>query len=111
MSARGLGKIGEFAELALHVVADLGRIDEERRPARRRHDGEGERDRRVLDVAAPDIEQPGDGIEQGEEHGVGLLRREQRLHVADLLVRAAPGIFETMRHDLRPTRASAGPAR
>lgn len=51
-------------------------------------------------MSPPDIEQPGDGIEQGEEHGVRLLLLEQRLHVADLVLGASPGEFQTMRHDL-----------
>ena len=59
---------------------------------------------RVLDVAAPDVEQPGDGIEHGEKDGVGLLGRERGLHVADLFLRRAPGIFDAVGNDRRRGR-------
>ena len=95
-----LGEIDQLAQFALDVVADFGRIDEQGRAPRGRHDGEGERDRRVLEIAAPDIEQPGDRIEQGQKHGVDIALLEVRLHVADLVEGAAPGIFDAVRHDL-----------
>ena len=95
-----LGEIKHFAQRPLDVVADLGGIDVERRLPARRYDGESKRDRRMPDVAAPNVEQPGDRIEHGEQHGVDVLVLEPRLHVADLVLRALARIFEPMRHDL-----------
>ena len=82
-----LGDIGERFQPIADRVADLGRVDEQCRTARRRHDGEGERHGRVLDVAAANIEQPADGIRRGEQHGVLLVLGQRRLHVGDLLGR------------------------
>ena len=46
--------------MAPHIVAELGWVDEQRRLAARRDQGEGERERGVGDIAAADVEQPGD---------------------------------------------------
>ena len=69
-----------------------------------RDDGVSERERRVPDVAAADVEQPGDGIEQGDEDGVGLLLLQDLLHLADLVLGAAPGELQPMRHHGRGRR-------
>ena len=99
-----LGEIEKLAQAAFDVVADLGGIDVERRLAARRHDGESERDRRMPDVATPDVEQPGDRIQHGQQHGVDVLVLQQRLHVADLVVCALARIFDPVRHDFRRRR-------
>ena len=108
---RGLGDIEQTrASSPLHIVADLGGVDEQSRPTARRHDGVSERDGRVSDIAAADVEQPGDRIQHGEQHGVDFLVLEQRLHVADLvLVRFAPHIRARAARSAR-SRPSAAPA-
>ena len=100
------------ARWPLHVVADLGRIDEQRRPcpvagtmAKASATGVW------LDVAAADIEQPSDRIEHGQQDGVDLRPRfERACNVADLVLGAAPGEFDPVRHHRRGGRARAGPA-
>ena len=83
--------------MTTHIVADLGGIDEQRGLAARGHQGKGERERRVADVGAADVEQPGDGIEQGEEHRIGLVALQVSCTSAIFLSGAPPGKFETMR--------------
>ena len=88
-------KLGGVLEMPPHVAADLGGIDEQRRLAARRHQGEGERERRVADVAAANVEQPGDGIEQRQRTASAFSR---------LRVSCSSAIFSFA---LRP--ASSGP--
>ena len=65
----------------------------------------------MSDVAAADVEQPGDRIQHGQQHGVDVLVLQQRLHVADLVVwRSCPHIRPRAARSPPPT-ASAGPAR
>src|SRR5262245_62851576 len=45
-----------------HVVRLLTAVDEQRRTALARDDGERERQRRVRDIGAADVEGPGDGV-------------------------------------------------
>src|SRR5665809_117317 len=101
LQRRRLGNVGELIEHAAQIAADLGRIDEQGRAPLRRHDGESERHGCVTDVAAADVEQPGDGIEHGQQHRVGLLVLQEGLHLADLVLGAAPGEFARVRRDGR----------
>ena len=82
-------KLGGVLEMPPHIAADLGGVDEQRRLAARRHQGKGERERGMADVAAADVEQPGDGIEQRQQDRVGLLAPQGVLQLGDLLLRAS----------------------
>jgi hypothetical protein len=57
-----LAYIGEAFETVAYIVRELATVDKERGPARLRNDGEGERQRRVGDVRAADVEGPGNGM-------------------------------------------------
>src|SRR5215471_17790221 len=49
-----------FLQMAAHIVAGLGGIDEQSGPAPRGDEGKGKRERRMVDIGAADVEQPGD---------------------------------------------------
>ena len=53
----------------------------------------------MVDVAAANVEQPGDGIEQRQQDRVDLVPLERHLHVADFVFRAHPGEFDPVAHD------------
>ena len=62
-----LAYIGEAFETVTYIVRELATVDKERGPSRLRNDGEGERQRRVGDVRAADVEGPGDGMGIGDD--------------------------------------------
>ena len=55
---RGLAHVGKLLERVAHGVGELAAVDIERRTAVLRHDREGERQGRVRDVGAADVEGP-----------------------------------------------------
>src|SRR5690554_3210088 len=60
---------------------------------------EGKRKRRVGHVTAPDIQQPGDGIRLGEDHGVGPHLPQLGGNLPALFYRCATGEAQGMRMD------------
>ena len=68
----GCAHIGKLLEPMAHVVRELAAVDEQRRAALARDDGEGERQRRVRDIGAADVEGPGDRVRIGDDQRVGL---------------------------------------
>ena len=54
-----------------HGVVELAAVDIERRPALARDEREGERQRRMRDVGAADVERPGDVLRIGHHQRVG----------------------------------------
>ena len=52
--------------------ADLARVREEGRCAILVEDGEGERERRIRHIPAPNVEQPGDALRRRQDRGVGI---------------------------------------
>ena len=80
-------KLSRLFQMATHIVPELGGIDEQCWLAARRDQGEGKRERGVGDIAAADVEQPRDRIEQSEQDGIGLLALQGLLHLGDLLSR------------------------
>ena len=63
----GLAYVGQRFELAAHVVRELAAVDKECGPPFTRNDREGERQRRMRDVAAADVEGPGDVVRIGDD--------------------------------------------
>ena len=68
----GRAHVGKLLEPMAHVVRELAAVDEQRRAALARDDGEGERQRRVRDIGAADVEGPGDRVRIGHDERVGL---------------------------------------
>src|SRR5207253_8365662 len=66
----------ECFEAAAHIVRELAAIYVERSLARLRNDGEGERERRVRDVGAADVEGPSDGVRVRHDERVGAQLRQ-----------------------------------
>ena len=58
-------------EMIARAVGKLAAVDEERRPAVLRHHREGQRQRRVRDIGAADVEGPGDRVRIGQHQRVG----------------------------------------
>ena len=112
-SGCGLADLGERRQMRLGLRPDLGRIDEQLRLAARRHDRERQRHRVVRHVRAADVEQPGDGIGQRQDHRVLALLAQGRLQLGDLLLGRLAGVFHRMRDHraLRRRRAARVPRR
>ena len=66
-----LADVGDLFEIVPHRVGKLRAVDVERGLALRRHDGECNRQRRVRDVAAADVEGPGHRMRIGDHQSVG----------------------------------------
>ena len=64
-----------FSERAARLWVDFLGLDIECRPAVRLQQGEGQRDRRMRDVGAANVEGPGDGMRIGKEQRVGAVKR------------------------------------
>ena len=74
--------------------------------------GEGQGDRRMVDVLAADVERPGDRIERGEHGRIGLLLLQPVGHFLALGRRGLAGIFVGMDDQPRPRRLGlVGPDR
>ena len=102
--------LGEAAEPRADRLRELPRVDEQGRPAVARRISESERQRRMGDVAAADVEQPGDGMGVADQQAVGAFQR-----LADALQlgrRALAGEPLGMGADRRQRRArTVGPDR
>ena len=78
MKSAGSRTSASSSSLWRTALLSLRAVDIERRPAVLRHDGEGERQRRVRDVGAADVEGPGDGVRIGDHQRVGAQRSRSR---------------------------------
>ena len=106
----GRRDVGEAAETRADRARQLLRLDEQGRPAVARRIGEGERQRRMGDVAAANVEQPGDGVGVADQQPVGALQR--RADALQLGRRALAGEPLGMSVDRRQRRArTVGPDR
>ena len=87
----------DSAARRLHL--QLAPVEEQLRLALRRHDGVAEHERRVRQVAAADVEQPGDRVERGDDDGVLLVARQLLLDRGDLVVRLDAGKGDRLQRD------------
>ena len=85
MSASGAASLATGGQVLAHAGVDFCRCDEQLGLARGRHDREGERHRIVCDVAAADVEQPGDRIGQRQDDRVLLVGGELLLQLGQLV--------------------------
>ena len=75
-----------------------------------RQEREGQRHRIVGNVAAADVEGPGDGIGQAQHRGVGLLLGNGLLQPGDLVGGGLAGEFDRVqRHRAQRRRRPVGP--
>ena len=103
MKASGSRTSVDLFELVAHRVGELGAVDVERRPSLLRHDGEGERQRRVRDVGAADVEGPGHGVRIGDHQRVGAEVADLGADLVELRVRRFAGEAQIVQHH-RPER-------
>ena len=66
----GLVDVGQCAEPRAHRAGQFAPVDEQRRSPLARQIGEAQRQRRMRDVGAADVEQPGDGVRVADEEAV-----------------------------------------
>ncbi len=97
LEGRRLGDLGQRCQVRLGLRPDLGGIDEQLGLAACGHDGEGQRHGVVRDVTAADVEQPGDGIGQRQDHRVLAFLAQGRLQLGDLLLGRLAGVLHGMR--------------
>ena len=95
--ARERGRLShrrQFLDLVPHRVAELAALDIERRSPVLGHDGKGERDRRVRDVGAADVERPGEGVRIRDHQRVGTRRGDLGADPGELGVGVFAGVAE-----------------
>ena len=94
-----LADVGDRFEAVADGVREFSAVDEKLGAAVGIDDGVGERERRVRDVAAADVEEPGDRGRIGEDGGVGALLAGELGDLRDLLAdRLAGERFRLLAH-------------
>ena len=91
--------LGDLFEPLAHVAVELAQIDKQQRAALLRDHGEGQRHRRVRNVAAADVEQPGDGLRVRHHEHIGGEFLHFRADAGELAVGIFAGIAQIVRHD------------
>jgi hypothetical protein len=90
-----------FAQPGGKALRDLGGIQEQPRGAVGVQDGLSQRKRRADNVAAADVEQPGDRGRGGQHRGVRVAVLQAGAHPRALLRRTFAGVFQRMGHHRR----------
>ena len=90
-----LAHIGVLLEAIAHAVRELAAVDEDGRPAVLRHQRVGERQRRVRDVGAADVERPGDVVRIGHHQRVGAQFGDLVADARELAASASPANFRS----------------
>ncbi len=83
---------------------DLARVDEEIDQLVAVEHGKAQRQRRMGNIVAADVEQPGDRIGRRQHRGIGALRHEARGDAGALGRGAFAGETDVVRHDRRARR-------
>ena len=100
----GLGDVGVALEMIARAVRELARVDEHGRPAVLRHQRVGERQRRVRDVGAADVERPGHRVRIGHHQRVGAQLGDLVADARELRRLGVAGEFQVVHR--RPVRAA-----
>ena len=97
----GLGRahVGKRLELMTHVVRELAPVDIQRGPAFARDGRERERQRRMRDVGAADVEGPGHRMRVGHDQHVGFELPDLRAEARELGRRFLAGVADVVQHD------------
>ncbi len=96
LGRRGLGQL---VQRVAHVIAELARVRVEPRTPVGGNEREGERHRGVRNVAAADVEGPGERGRIGHDEHVGLLLAQVGLDARKLVARGLAGIAQVVRRD------------
>ncbi len=101
LSHEGLGRrgLGQFVQCVAHIVAELARVGVERRTPVGGNEREGERHRGVRNVAAADVEGPGERGRIGDDEHVGLLLAQVGLDARKLVGCGLAGIAQVVQRD------------
>src|SRR5262245_14001995 len=106
-SARALGALaigqdlGKPGQMRAGFSPDLFAVHEQLRLAACRHERIGQGHRVVRHIGAANVEEPGNGIRQGQDNNILTLFAQARLQLGDLLLGRLAGIAQRM-HDDRP---------
>src|SRR5262249_21929514 len=104
---RRLAHIGERFEAAARPPREPAAVYVERKPTLFGHDGEGERERRVGDVGATDVECPGDGVRVRHDERVGAQLRQFGANTGKLFARVFAGEAHIVQRDRSDWRGRA----
>ncbi len=104
--------VGDVGQRGARGVVELGLVEIERRLALARHHGEGERQRRMRDIAAANVEGPGDVLRVRDDQHVGAQLADLALDAAQFVGGAFAGELEVVRlHRGRRRRRPVRPQR
>ncbi len=98
MKAPGSRTSVDLFELVAHRVGKLRAVDIERWPSFFRHDGEGERQRRMGHVRAADVEGPGHCVRIGDHQRVGAEAADLGADLVELGIRRFAGEAQIVQH-------------
>src|SRR5262249_12566229 len=104
---RRLAHVGECFEAAAHLLRQLAAVYVERRPTCLRHDGEGERERRVCGVGAPGGGCPGDGVRVRHDERVSAELRQFGANTGKLFACVFAGEAHIVQRDRSDWRGRA----
>jgi len=107
LESAGLADVGEPRQDVAHRIAELAAVHIERGLSFARHDRDSERERRMGDVAAADVEGPADRMRIRDHERVGLEPGELGADAVELLGRRLAGKFLLVRHDRTERRRRA----
>ena len=96
-----------IAEMPAQHLVHLRRGDEQVHRPVRPQQALGQRQRRVLQIAAPNVQQPGGAVRIGQDRRILARRAECRRRRIALLFRALPGILRRLRQCPRHRRRRA----
>ncbi len=103
----GFRHIGMPLEVIARAVRKLAAVDEYGRPAVLRHQRIGERQRRVRDVGAADVERPRHRVRVGHHQRVGAQFDDLVANARELRRFSFAGIFQLVHRDLAERRGRA----
>ena len=107
-----LAQLGEASERVAHRIGELASVDVERGAVLARHDRDRERERRVRDVAAADVEGPARRMRVGDDERVGLELGELGADALELVRgRLAGELLAVQRDGAERRRRPVGPHR
>ena len=96
----GFAHVGDLFQRGAHGIGELVAVDIDSGAARLRDGCEGQRQRRMCDIAAANVEGPCDGVRIGDDQRIALELGEFALDVGDLLFGGDAGVFHLVQHDL-----------
>ncbi len=102
-----LVNIGERFQSPTHLARELAAVDIERWPALPGEDGEREREWRVMDVGAADVERPGHRLRIRYDQRIGTQLRQLAPDAVELVLRRLSGEAQVVQRDRAERRGRA----